>query len=83
MIVAKEDIMSTPVLDETLKDKYVAFAVPADQLLCSPSELATFCDLIRGTSEELSSLGNETIARRLLQLRKLGQPRGGLPRLKK
>ena len=57
--------------------------MPADKLLCDPEATAEFCDVIRGANSELAETTNAVIAKRLLQLRKLGQDRGGLPRLGK
>lgn len=70
-------------LDDTLKQAYVKFDIPADEIVRQPHLTANFCHEVRATSEEFMSLSDDDITRRLIQLRKRGESSGGLPRIRR
>jgi hypothetical protein len=67
--------------DDVLKEMYIEYDTPCDSLVSDHSTLLSFAEGYverTGQQVELSQL-----ARRLLALRKLGETKGGLPRLRR
>ena len=70
-------------LDQAIKAEYVVLDVPADGIVATPQLAKKFAEAVnhRLSDGECESL--ETINKRLLTLRKFGQAKGGLPRLRR
>jgi hypothetical protein len=68
--------------DEVLKAEYRRFDVPADELVRTPELAMAFCECVRRQDSGLETVSNDVITRRLIQLRKRGESRGGLPRIR-
>jgi hypothetical protein len=67
--------------DATLKEMYVDYDTPCDRLVSDPAKLLRFVgDYADRTGEEVEP---SQLAHRLLTLRKLGEAKGGLPRLRR
>jgi len=67
--------------DATIKEMYRNYSIPCDTLVSDQGQLFPFMeDYIRRTGHEVELA---QLAKRLLTLRKLGQAKGGLPRLKR
>jgi len=67
--------------DTILTQMYIQYAIPCDRLVSNPNVLANFAsDYTKRTGHrvELGSLGHH-----MLNLRRKGQAKGGLPRLKR
>ena len=67
--------------DAILKQMYLEYAVPCDRIVSDPARLARFARDYRdrsGQDVDLASLGHH-----LLNLRRIGQAKGGLPRLRR
>jgi len=67
--------------DKLLVEMYVRWNVPCDRLVSDPAKLRGFADeyvAARGQPVQLSELSHH-----LLNLRRLGQAKGGLPRLRR
>jgi hypothetical protein len=67
--------------DTVLKEMYVGYDTPCDRLVSDPSRLSAFVQDYRNrTGEQVDAA---ELAHRLLALRKLGEAKGGLPRLRR
>jgi len=67
--------------DDILREKYVEYDTPCDQLVSDPVSLQSFAeDYAQRPGQELEATH---VSLRLLTLRKLGQPKGGLPKLRR
>ena len=67
--------------DAVLKEMYVDYDMPCDRLVSDPAKLRGFVDdYTERTGQQLEP---SQIAHRLLTLRKLGEAKGGLPRLRR
>ncbi len=69
-------------LDDTvLREMYVERDTPCDRLVSDPARLLSFtADYAERTGEQIEPA---ELAHRLLTLRKLGEAKGGLPRLRR
>lgn len=72
----------TPVFDDNaLREMYMEYDIPCDRLVSDPAELFYFKQAYtQRTDQEITC---KDLAHRLLTLRKLGQAKGGLPRLRR
>ena len=68
-------------LDQTLRDLFLALDRSVDDLLCHPDEAKQFAELVNRDLEQ--PISEDEVLRRLIGLRKLGEDRGGLPRTKR
>ena len=67
--------------DDVLKQMYAETNVPCDTLVSDPERLSAFAqDYTQRTAQEVEPA---QLAHRLLTLRKLGESKGGLPRLRR
>ena len=67
--------------DNVLKEMYIEYGVACDSLVSNPSRLLSFTeDYVQRTGQQIES---SQLAHRLLTLRKLGQDKGGLPRIRR
>jgi hypothetical protein len=67
--------------DSVLREMYVKDNVPCDRLVSDPERLFAFTQAYTDrTGEEIDAAD---LAHRLLTLRKLGEAKGGLPRLRR
>ena len=65
--------------DRLLKDMYVEYGTPCDRLVSDPLILTRFTeDYIRRSSQ---IIGVAELGHHMLNLRRLGEDKGGLPRL--
>ena len=72
------------ILDDTIRDCYMAFGVAADQIVTDPDVAEQFAGFVNSNlTEGRTAFGVATINRRLLTLRKRGEEKGGLPRLER
>lgn len=71
-----------PTLNDTvLREMYVERNTPCDRLVSDPARLLSFVeDYAERTGQEVEPA---ELAHRLLALRKLGEAKGGLPRLRR
>lgn len=82
MVRRRRENGESPVFDDdVLRQMYVETDVPCDSLVSDPQRLSAFAQAYaERTTEEVEPA---PLARRLLALRKLGEARGGLPRLRR
>ncbi|HPC97087.1 MAG TPA: hypothetical protein PLU87_19270 [Sedimentisphaerales bacterium] len=67
--------------DEILREMYVEYNAPCDRLVSDPECLSAFAeDYAQRTGQQVEAA---CISHRLLTLRKLGEAKGGLPRLRR
>ncbi len=67
--------------DAVLRQMYVIHNTPCDRLVSDPERLLAFTQAYMGqTGQEIEPA---RLSQRLLHLRKLGEARGGLPRLRR
>jgi hypothetical protein len=67
--------------DDLLRQMYVDYDTPSDRLVSDPAKLRAFVDdYTERTGQQLEP---SQIAHRLLTLRKLGEAKGGLTRLRR
>jgi hypothetical protein len=67
--------------DNVLKQMYVEYDTPCDSLVSDPERLLSFSqDYAERTGQQVAPA---QISHRLLTLRKLGEAKGGLPRLRR
>jgi hypothetical protein len=71
-----------PVLDDgVLREMYIEYDTPCDALVSDPAKLLSFAqDYTERTGQHIEPAG---VSHRLLSLRKLGEARGGLPRIRR
>jgi len=69
--------------DQAIIEAYVAFDVPADRIVADPHVGAQFLDLVNGGIPTSHHLTHPACMTRLLNLRRLGEGKGGLPRLRR
>lgn len=67
--------------DAILKNMYVDYDTPCDRLVSDPSRLSAFAQAYADRTGE--NVEPAELAHRLLTLRKLGEAKGGLPRLRR
>lgn len=70
-------------VDECIIRKYVAFNIPADQIVSDPELSKHFTDEVNKELESDEQLDVARLNKRLLNLRKKGESNGGLPRLRR
>lgn len=70
-------------LDRIIIIVFVRWNMPVDQILRNPIRAQQFCEEVRREDKELNNLDDETILSRVLNLRKIGEDKGGLPRLRR
>jgi hypothetical protein len=82
MIRRSRENSESPVFDDdVLKQLYAETNVPCDSLVSNPATLSAFArTYAERTTQEVEPA---VLARRLLSLRKLGQAKGGLPKLRR
>ena len=67
--------------DEVLREMYVEYNAPCDCLVSDPERLSAFAeDYTQRTGQQIEPA---RVSHRLLTLRKLGEAKGGLPRLRR
>ena len=67
--------------DNVLKQMYVEYDTPCDPLVSNPARLVAFArDYAERTGQQVEPA---QVSHRLLTLRKLGEARGGLPKLRR
>jgi hypothetical protein len=67
--------------DVVLKEMYVECNTPCDRLVSDPASLSCFAeDYVERTGQQVEPA---QLAHRLLTLRKLGEAKGGLPKLRR
>jgi len=67
--------------DNALREMYIEYDIPCDRLVSDPAKLLHFTQAYtERTNQQVTS---KDLANRLLTLRKLGQAKGGLPRLRR
>ena len=70
-------------LDSVIVAAYPKFNVPADQIVSDPELAASFQQVVRDKLPEAQRVDLATMNKRLLNLRRRGQGKGGLPRLER
>ncbi len=76
-----ERIDTPPLDDAILKQMYIEYNTPCDRLVSNPGSLQAFAeDYAQRTGQQVEAA---RVSHRLLTLRKLGQAKGGLPRLRR
>jgi len=82
MVHDGSDNNESPLLnDNILKEMYVEYDTPCDSVISNPEKLVAFAQTY--TDRTSQTVGATQIAHRLLSLRKLGQTKGGLPRIRR
>lgn len=67
--------------DDVLREMYVEYNAPCDGLVSDPERLSAFAeDYTQRTGQQIEPA---RVSHRLLALRKLGEAKGGLPRLRR
>jgi hypothetical protein len=67
--------------DGVLREMYIEYKTPCDALVSDPARLRSFAeDYVERTGQRVQPA---EVSHRLLNLRKLGEARGGLPRLRR
>jgi len=69
-------------LDNVIRAQYEQFDVPADQITADPTLAAEFTELVNAALDTTEPVDTAKVNRRMLNLRKRGQDKGGLPRLR-
>jgi len=82
MVRHESERINTPQLDDdVLKEMYVEYNIACDRLVSDPASLQSFAqDYTQRTGQQVEAAH---VSHRLLTLRKLGQDKGGLPRLRR
>jgi hypothetical protein len=74
--------LESPVPDDSvLRERYLKNNMPCDRLVSDPERLLAFTQAY--TDQTGQEIEPADLARRLLTLRKLGEAKGGLPRLRR
>jgi hypothetical protein len=68
------------VLDRAILDVYSTFPLPPDQIVCAPAASERFASLVNPRLPYGQQVTVEIVSKRLLNLRRKGQDKGGLPR---
>ena len=68
------------ILDQAIFDVYLTFPLPPDKIVCTPSASERFATLVNDRLPHGQRVDVETVSKRLLNLRRKGQEKGGLPR---
>jgi len=82
MVHQDSQVPESPVFDDNvLREMYVEYATPCDRLVSDPAKLTSFAeDYAERTGQQVKAA---QISHRLLTLRKLGEAKGGLSRLRR
>ena len=82
MACQDSQVSESPVLDDNiLKEMYVEYDTACDRLVSDPARLMSF---VKDYAERIGQqVEAAQVSHRLLTLRKLGQDKGGLPRLRR
>ena len=67
-------------IDQVIVEVYTSFPLPPDQIVCKPDAAAQFAGLVNARLPKGQQTDIATINKRLLNLRRRGQDKGGLPR---
>lgn len=70
-------------LDSVIVAQYVEFGIPADNIVADPKVSAEFTRKVNSRLPNADQVDSATVNRRLLNLRKRGEDKGGLPRLER
>jgi hypothetical protein len=70
-------------LDAVIVREYATFNTPVDRILVDPALSGQFVDLVNSTLAPVDRVDESTLKSRLLTLRKRGQNKKGLPRLRR
>lgn len=75
-------VSKSPMFDDNvLKEMYVEYDTACDRLVSDPARLLSFVkDYVERTGQQVEPA---RVSHRLLTLRKLGEAKGGLPRLRR
>ena len=82
MVRQSSHVSKSPVFDDNiLREMYVEYDTVCDRLVSDPAKLLSFVeDYVERTGQEVQPA---QVFHRLLTLRKLGEAKGGLPRLRR
>ncbi len=82
MVRQESQVSESPTFDDNvLKQMYVECDTPCDRLVSDPASLLSFAkDYAERTGQQVEPA---QISHRLLTLRKLGEAKGGLPKLRR
>lgn len=82
MIREDSHVSESPVFDDkVLREMYIEYDIACDRLVSDPSKLLSFTeDYVERTGQQVQPA---QVSHRLLTLRKLGEAKGGLPRLRR
>ncbi len=82
MVRQGSQVSELPVFDDNvLKQMYVEYDMPCDPLVSDPAKLLSFADDYAERTGQQVELAQ--VSHRLLTLRKLGEAKGGLPKLRR
>jgi len=70
-------------LDRAIVEAYVGFDRPADQIVTDPQLAAKFSQAVNSQLPRGQQVDQATLNKRLLNLRRRGEDKGGLPRLRR
>ncbi|MFH1715742.1 MAG: hypothetical protein ABIF19_00190 [Planctomycetota bacterium] len=82
-MIREESHISEPAMfdDNVLKEMYIEYNTACDRLVSDPSRLLSFAeDYVQRTGQQVEAA---RLAHRLLTLRKLGEAKDGLPKLRR
>jgi hypothetical protein len=71
------------ILDNAIRRAYKKFKEPADEIVITDQKSRRFAAIVNRLLPKNSNVSIQTVKRRLLSLRRKGEARGGLPRLKR
>jgi hypothetical protein len=72
-----------PSLDTAIIEEYTSFAIPADRIVAEPQVAVRFCEAVNRRLPEELQVDQAMLNKRLLNLRRRGEAKGGLPRLRR
>jgi hypothetical protein len=70
-------------LDQAILQTYVRFDTPADQIVADPDLATSFGQEVNAQLSRAQQVDQATLNKRLLNLRRRGEEKGGLPRLRR
>jgi hypothetical protein len=77
------EVLMASDLDVTIVSAYCEFNTPADQIVADPQVGQRFADLVNKKRPGSHSLSVADLNKRVLNLRRLGESKGGLPQLRR
>ena len=82
MVRQDSQLSESPTLDDNvLKEMYVEYDTPCDSIVSNPTKLVSFAeDYMKRTGQQVEPA---QVSLRLLALRKLGEAKGGLTKLRR